>query len=753
MRIIYIIALSVLTCTSLHAQEFFFPKENYSDSTKLANTLPELARQIQDSLANSNEPLPLFYKLGLSLLVGDYEAAITYVDSMRQDFDYDYKNGIYFPFEFYARAKKEESINTPFQSTLKQQFQEINSALNVASQEIVEANAAYPVEYLKASLDAVLEQQKVSDTLQLSNALQLVTSYSWYRVFNQTSSVMRQEVDAYIQKIFDVKTIEVETQNGSKLNAHIVHKKGLTEGLPTVFIYNIYADSLPDITTAKYYAAEGYAAIVVNTRGKVINENDLAPFEYDAKDAYDIIDWISKQKWSNGEVAMVGGSYLGFAQWASVKRLHPALRTIMPQVAVGPGIDYPMTGNVFMSYMLRWIRYVTNNSTTDIADFSNTNKWNSLYKKWYEEGSSFRSLDSLEGKSSDIFHRWLDHPSFDSYWQNMIPHKREFSKIDIPILTTTGYFDDDQMGALYYYKQHHQYNPKANHYLVIGPYTHYGAQRYPDIEVSGYEVDPIATSINFRKLSVEWFDYVLSNGEKPDFLKDKVNFQIMGTNEWGHAPTLSGMSNDTLTFYFDSTEIDNHYSMSKTAGDDYLEQEVDLADRSDARDFEYKVIRDSITADLSSSLSFITEPFEEAVIFSGSFISNLKVAINKKDFDIVISAYELMPDGRYFSLFTESGFSVLQRASYAKDNTQRQLLTPNKKETIEINNSYITAKQMGKGSRLVIALGVNKSPYWQVNYGTGKDVSDETIADAIEPLLIKWFGDSFIKVPILKTND
>ena len=37
----------------------------------------------------------------------------------------------------------------------------------------------------------------------------------------------------------------------------------------------------------------------------------------------------------------------------------------------------------------------------------------------------------------------------------------------------------------------------------------------------------------------------------------------------------------------------------------------------------------------------------------------------------------------------------------------------------------------------------------QINYGTGKDVSDETIADAGAPLEIKWFGDSSLSVPIV----
>jgi two-component system LytT family response regulator len=36
----------------------------------------------------------------------------------------------------------------------------------------------------------------------------------------------------------------------------------------------------------------------------------------------------------------------------------------------------------------------------------------------------------------------------------------------------------------------------------------------------------------------------------------------------------------------------------------------------------------------------------------------------------------------------------------------------------------------------------------QINYGTGKDVSKETIQDAGEPLNIKWSTDSFIEVGI-----
>jgi putative CocE/NonD family hydrolase len=100
---------------------------------------------------------------------------------------------------------------------------------------------------------------------------------------------------------------------------------------------------------------------VVNTRGKRNSNDENNPFEHESQDLYEVIDWVSKQPWSNGKVGMIGGSYVGFSQWAAVKNLHPALKTIVPQVSVGIGIDYPAQNNVFMSYMLQWIQYVTNN--------------------------------------------------------------------------------------------------------------------------------------------------------------------------------------------------------------------------------------------------------------------------------------------------------------------------------------------------------------------------------------------------------
>ena len=120
---------------------------------------------------------------------------------------------------------------------------------------------------------------------------------------------------------------------------------------------------------------------------------------------------------------------------------------------------------------------------------------------------------------------------------------------------------------------------------------------------------------------------------------------------------------------------------------------------------------------------------------------------NKKKTTIVIRKVliKVMPNGEYFHL---SYF--LGRASYTKDITKRNLLKPNEIESIPFSNTHLVSKQLSKGSRLLVVINVNKNPFSQLNYGTGKEVSDETIEDTKEPLKVKWYNDSFVKIPIWK---
>lgn len=523
-------------------------------------------------------------------------------------------------------------------------------------------------------------------------------------------------------------SVLIPTRGGLDISAIIVRKKTTIFPLPAILFYTTYYQGAGDNIFGKRSADRDYVGIVAYARGIRTDLKYYTPFEHEGTDIYDIIDWISKQSWCNGSVGMFGGSYTGYSQWATVKKIHPALKTIVPQVAVMPGYDFPMENNVPLTHVLSW--------SNDNIYMSKPVSRN-LPFEYFKEGIAYSKLDSLAGLQNPIFQKWLSHPAYDRYWQAMVPTPDEYAKINIPVLTITGYYDGSQIGAIQYFKLHNKYNKNADHYFVIGPYDHWGGQREPSKNLMGYEIDSVA-NINMMDLAYKWLDYILKGKPKPEILKEKVNFQVMGTNEWKNAASLQYISNDTLTFYLDHTTL----AVQKPKAKGFEEQTVDFKDRENQNNyFTPEIIFD--TLDASNGLIFTSEPFEEDFSINGSFAGKLFTIINKKDIDVSVALYEFLTSGKYFFLTRFVG-----RASYGKVNSKRQLLRPNKMESIPFDNTRFVSKKISKGSRFVILLNINKHPFEIINYGSGKPVSDETIKDAGEPLQIKWYNHSFIKIPV-----
>lgn len=536
-------------------------------------------------------------------------------------------------------------------------------------------------------------------------------------------------------------SILIKSRDGASISVLVVRKKGEEKPLPVIFGFTIYARKT-DVNKAKQVADKGYVGVYAYTRGKKNSPEEVIPYEHDGNDAYDVIDWISKQIWCNGSVGMYGGSYNGFSQWASTKKLHPALKTIVPSASAAPGIDVPMMNNVVMNFPFSWTYYVSNNKYLDNDDYNNQKQWIDMEQKWFKNGSSYRTFDSLLGRPKNkIFNRWLDHPTYDDYWQTMIPNKDQFAKINIPVLTTTGYFDGGQVGALHYMRELDRHNPNANQYLIIGPYGHFGSQGSPDSVYNGYKIDSVA-NISITNIIFQWFDYILKNKEKPAFLQDRINYQLMGSNTWKHAKSLTKVSNDSLTFFLDNANK-HQLSPQKAKKIDFAKMKVDYANRDFMNSYYYafRLIWEGLNA--GGGVMYRSAPLLSDVEFTGCFTGQMNVSINKRDVDYSAVLFELMPDGKYYYLTYFMG-----RASYAKDNKQRALLTPNKKTALPFSNSYFTSRKLSKGSKLVLIVNVNKSSSEQINYGTGKDVNEETIRDAGDPLVMKWYNDSFIKIPI-----
>ena len=637
--------------------------------------------------------------------------------------------------EIYARAKRLESEGTSFDEAFQKSFRERMRTIDDETAYRVLWSFGTALPRLQSAYRDTLARHKDATSLSTADAVDLVQKYlsaDAYGSFATLVPILGEEDDR--RRYIIEKDLALKMPHGATICTTIVRPR-TERKLPALLTYTIYAEPDPVLNDARRTASNGYIGVIGLTRGKGCSPDTPVPYEHDSIDAAALIDWIAAQSWSDGRVGMYGGSYSGGTAWAAAKRMPKALKGIMNGAPVAPGLDVPMEGNIFWSFVYPWTFYTTNVKTLDNDTYNDSARWQKLDREWYVNGRAYRELDKIDGTPNPIFRTWLAHPGYDAYWQSMIPYKKEFERIDIPVLTTAGYYYGGPGAAVHYFTEHTKYRPNAEHYFVIGPYDHLrghggtisvlGTKYFTNL--AGYEIEP-ALHIDMGELRYEWFDYVFGRGPRPQLLADKVNYAVVGANKWKHAPSIAAMANGKLRIPFTKTTLT-----------------VNLADRSDVdRPAAGGGVVDKVL-DTSNGFQLMSAPFEKAAEVSGLFSGHLEVIANKKDFDFQIVLYELTKAGDYMLLAP-----YWSRASYIGHPEQRRLLTPGKRQRIDFESIRLMSRQVQPGSRIVAVVNVIKESGRQINYGTGKDVSDETIADAKEPLRIEWLAGSYLDVPVFR---
>jgi uncharacterized protein len=647
--------------------------------------------------------------------------------------------------EVLLQHQADEKISrSEFQQSLKALL--TSRLAKMPDEELFKSALGWSVPNAEEYLLNIYKSYQDREFIKTDEAINIIVNTQLYRVLADVIPITTASFTLENNKRYVIEPeVMITSPEGIELSATIVRKRNDRQKRPAAFQFTIYADVDAHIMTATHAAAHGYVGIIANSRGKRSSTNEITPWEHEGKDATTVIDWISKQTWSDGQVVMYGGSYNGFTQWAAAKYMHPALKTIVPYAAASPITGLPYENNIVLTANYDWAFYVTNNKTLDPSVYNDWQKANQRRQTLYESGRPIVDIDKIDGKPNPWFQKWLSHPSYDAYYQDMLPYQQDYANINIPVLSITGYFDGGQISAVDFLTQHYQFNKNANHTLLIGPYSHFTAQNIPRSHEGNYKLDEIALEKDTEEITFAWFDHVLFNKAKPKLLKDKINYQLMGSNTWQHHPTYQNLNQQGMSFYLGS-RADNNGQFTLTTSPETtsgsVTQTVDMTDRTEERNNNHwSVIEEKLNE--PNGLVFVSEAFDSPQQFAGTLTGYFSIATNKRDVDIGYNLYEMMPDGKVFHLI-----HYMSRASYAADMSQRQLLTPGLKTKIPLTNSRMSAKLLNKGSRLVLVLNVNKNADTQVNLGSGKDVNTEVIGDAAEPLSITWFNDSEIHLPI-----
>jgi uncharacterized protein len=541
--------------------------------------------------------------------------------------------------------------------------------------------------------------------------------------------------------------IKIPMRDNAELNATLYLPRSGEEAArktPVIFTLTPYISDTYHARAA-YFASHGYAFALVDVRGRGNSSGEFEPFANEARDGHDVVEWLAQQAFCDGKVAMWGGSYAGFDQWATAKELPPHLATIVPAAAAHPPLDYPSFNNVGETYDMQWFTLTSGRAAQNNL-FGDQKFWRTKFLEAYKKHIAFKSLDSFVGNPSVNFQRILKHPMADAYYDAMVPTVDQFKKITLPILTITGQYDGDELGALTFYRDHianASPEARAKHFLIIGPWDHAGT-RTPTDEVVGIKFGSAAV-VDLNDLHRQWYDWTMKNGTKPEFLKNQVAYYLLapgntGANgEWKYADSFETLTANPRTFYLDSKNGDANgvfrsgwmtEKQPSEGSDTFTYDPLDTTRGEIVEGIDPKEKTAGIEQTYALSIGndgsvYHTEPLANETPLVGCPQLTLWVSIDTPDTDLSADLYEIQPDGTSIAIWSD-----VRRLRYRESLRETKLVKPGEIVKCEFNPGLFVARRLMKGSRLRLVVSSPNSIFWQKNYNSGGVVAEETARDA-----------------------
>ena len=300
-----------------------------------------------------------------------------------------------------------------------------------------------------------------------------------------------------------------------------------------------------------------------------------------------------------------------------------------------------------------------------------------------------------------------------------------------------------------------------NHYLLIGPWDHSGTRR-PQKELGELRFEQNAV-LDMNKIQLDWFNWVLKNGSKPEFLKDKVTYYTMGQNEWNYASSLQNIQKATMLLYLHSGEkptdvFHSGYLIHENANDpmpdsftyDPLDISYSKFDLEDGHLINYALYKNR-EGFKGAGLVYHSDPFDKDIIIAGQIKLTASISMDVKDADFEILLYEIKPDGSSVFLTTD-----ILRARYRNSIEKEELAFPGQINTYVFKTPYMFVRKITSGSRLRLIIRNLNSPHYEKNFQSGSNIFDETSNTSKPGTFLLYHNNknsSFIEIPIFKIGE
>jgi putative CocE/NonD family hydrolase len=268
-----------------------------------------------------------------------------------------------------------------------------------------------------------------------------------------------------------------------------------------------------------------------------------------------------------------------------------------------------------------------------------------------------------------------------------------------------------------------------------------------------------ASALDLNKLHTEWYDWTMKGGKKPEFLKKRIAYYVMGTEEWKYADSLETLANDKLTLYLASNSNAQdifHSGMLLPAKGGSAASDHWTYDPLNTQPGEAELLDDPapLTSQRSASnlfgegVIYHGEEFAAATEISGFAKLTLWLTMDVPDTDLGVELWEVLADGSAVQLT-----SAALRARYRESLRQEKLVTAGKPEKYVFDDFTFFSRRIAKGSRLRLIVSSMNTSTAEKNYNSGGVVSKETAKDA-KTAHIQLLHDaehaSVLELPVVK---
>ncbi len=509
--------------------------------------------------------------------------------------------------------------------------------------------------------------------------------------------------------------VRTEMRDGVSLSGNL-YLPDHDGSFPCILIRTPYGKdgALSEPENVSRYVQSGYAYLIQDVRGKGESEGRYIPFENDAFDGYDTIEWMALQSWCNGEIGMTGASAMGYASLLAATMNPPHLKAAFVAVAPSTRLTGAFVGGAYKSQ--------------DAGD------WNR------DQGISEEEI----GKEA------ASYPA-SSYWDRTeIGDHRKY--IEIPIYHYGGWYDIFNEGAVrnFEYLQHSgTLAARGNQRLEMGPFAHRELTadfHYPDGERQ-----------RNHPLELQWFDHWLKGDQNGLFDAAPVKVYLMAAARAGSVSSKNRWiefddwpPRVTMTSYYlrSGGGLSTAPPDCESCGKAYVFDPSDPVPTLGGANltFDRGPMDQRAIGDRQDYLRFETAPLTEDVAIAGPVTMKLWASTDGRDTDFMVKVVDVYPDG-YEAVVLDSALRTRYR--HGRMPNEIAWMTPGVPEKMMID-LWDTALIFEKGHKIAVHVTSSNWPRFDVNPNSGKNPgSDSRARIATNRVYMESGRPSAIELPVI----